>query len=245
MRVGKIVLYFLSRIGGVSKDEYSSLNFSFEVGDQRKMVEENYRRAKSALKIKRIITIKQIHSNRVFEVTSDSVKKGLSQFKLEKLLPSGDGIYTQDEEIALGVKVADCIPIYFFTKNGVIGIAHAGWRGTYKMVVVKMVKKICKRFNLKPESINFVLGPGIEKDCYEVSPELKKKFANRFAKIKLDKTENLDLKELNRRLLKDLGLKEYPSLDYCPFCNSNLFYSARRNKPTGRNLALIINRNSV
>ncbi len=168
----------------------------------------------------KILFIKQIHSNSVIDIDQDDTK-------------TGDGIITSQKDIFIGVKVADCLPVYFLSSDQ-IGIAHAGWRGTLNQIVVKMVEK----FNEKP---SYFFGPCINPCCYEIGEELYQEFKGSFPDNIFSRKEQklfLDLKSANRYLLK--GLKEIGSLDLCTGCNSHLFYSYRREKGTrDRNFALL------
>jgi hypothetical protein len=228
-------LVFTTRIGGGSKKNYRSLNLSYDVGDDPKNVDENYARLKKALSIDKIFTLKQIHSNRVYYINSNNYKDGLE----------GDGFFTDEKDLAIGVKVADCLPIYIFDKKfKVIGIAHAGWRSTLAQISKNLVSAITQKFGLKPSDLNFVLGPCIEQSCYEVGFELLSQFYNnmpgseRFF-VQHNRKLYFGLKGLNRSLLRKLGLTEIASLDYCTKCHPDLFYSVRREGITGRNLGLI------
>jgi len=227
-------LVFLTRIGGVSKDNYQSLNLSYDVGDDPKNVDMNYKRVKKVLGIDKIFTLKQIHSNKVFYVNSNNFKKDLA----------GDGLFTDEKGLAIGVKVADCLPIYIFDKKlKVIGIAHAGWRSTLTRIGESLVSAIMEKFSLSHSDLNFVLGPCIDQPCYEVGFELLSQFFNNIPGSERFFAEHNQkiyfyLKDLNRSLLKTLGLTEITGLDYCTKCNPDLFYSVRRNGTAGRNLAL-------
>lgn len=168
----------------------------------------------------RIFFNKQIHSNNIIDLD-------------EKEAAVGDGLVTSRRNVFIGVKVADCLPIYFVSSNRV-GIAHAGWRGTLNRVALKMLEN----FRDKP---SYFFGPCINPCCYEVKPDLYGQFKNDFPESVFTVKDNgtfLDLKAANRYLLKDLS--EAGSLDLCTSCNPELFYSYRRDKElVGRNFALI------
>ncbi len=194
---------------------------------------------KKILGITKIFTLKQIHSNLVFYLNWNNANESA----LGRL--AGDGIFTDEKGLAIGVKVADCLPIYIFDKKyGIIAIAHAGWRGTLAQIGKNLVNAIRQKFGSSPTDLNFVLGPCIEQSCYEVGFEILSQFFNnipgseRFF-VQFNRKMYFDLKGLNRFLLNELGLTEIGSLDYCTKCHPDLFYSMRRDGTTGRNLALI------
>lgn len=232
-------LVFTTRHKGVSKGNYQSalggLNLSYDVGDDPKAVDKNYLLVKKALGINKIFTVKQVHSNKVFYINSNNFKEELE----------GDGLFTDEKGIAIGVKVADCLPIYIFDKKyKVIGIAHAGWRSTLAQIGKNLVNAITQKFGLRASDLNFALGPCIDQPCYEVGFELLSKFFNTVPGseiffVQKNRIIYFDLRGLNRSLLKELGLTEITGLDYCTKCNPDLFYSVRQDGTSGRNLALI------
>ncbi len=228
-------LVFTSRHKGVSKGKYQSLNLSYIVGDNSKAVDKNYLLVKKALGVNKIFTLKQVHSNKVFYINSNNFKEEIE----------GDGLFTDEKGVAIGVKVADCLPIYIFDKKyKVIGIAHAGWRSTLAQIGKNLVNAMTQKFGLSPSDLNFALGPCIDQPCYEVGFELLSKFFNTMPGseiffVQKNRIIYFDLRGLNRFLLKELGLTEITGLDYCPKCNPDLFYSVRRDGTSGRNLALI------
>jgi len=232
-------LVFTTRNTGVSKENYRSalggLNLSYDVGDDSKAVDKNYVRVKRVFGIDKIFTLKQIHSNRIFYINSNNFKEELE----------GDGLFTDEKGLAIGVKVADCLPIYIFDKKfKVIGIAHAGWRSTLAQIGKNLVNATTQKFGLSPSDLNFALGPCIDQPCYEVGFELLSQFFNTMPGseiffVQRNRKIYFDLKGLNRSLLKELGLTEIAGLDYCTKCNPDLFYSVRRDGTSGRNVALI------
>ncbi|MCS7249303.1 MAG: peptidoglycan editing factor PgeF [candidate division WOR-3 bacterium] len=224
----KINIYFFTRQGGYSRDNYFSLNLSYEVGDEPILVEKNYQKIKEIVKVKEIITLKQIHSNKIVI------------FKDEDFDKVGDGIITQKKNILLGIKVADCLPVALFSQNcQIIGIFHIGWRGLY----LKICEKIIKLFKNYQEKIYFLLLPSIEQKCYPVDFFIYEKFNKIYEekfnqKIFLKKNNKyfLDLRKGVREILSKYFL-ELPGLELCSFCEKEELYSYRRDKITGRNLA--------
>jgi hypothetical protein len=183
-------------------------------------------------KLKRVVRLHQIHSDRVFYI------RGL------KTDLKGDGLYTDQAGIFLSVKVADCLPIYFFDPNLTsVGICHAGWRGTAAGIARRMTELMGGGFGYQAPKLLYAFGPCIGPCCYEVSesllgefkwiPDFERAFTRRHDKL------YLDLKEMNRRVLEGFNTVEVASLELCTNCRKDLCYSARRDGLTGRNLAII------
>jgi hypothetical protein len=237
-RVG-IELAFFTRAGGFSRAPFDGLNLSPDVGDDAEDVRRNRAAIMQALGITSLATVRQVHSSEVVYVD-------------ERTRPDtvqADGLFTDRPGVALGVKVADCLPIYFVgTRDPVIGLAHAGWRGTRDRIAARLVEAIHERFGTEPKDLSYALGPCIAPACYEVGPEVARAFAgfpNPAEFLRQSIAEGkvlLDLKAANRQILQGLGLTELASLDLCPHCLPEQFYSARRDRITGRNLAVIVRR---
>ena len=191
----------------------------------------------SFLKVEKIALLNQKHTEKIIT---------LKEMPLNKInfIGNGDGILTNLSGIYLGVLTADCLPIIFFDrKERVIGIIHAGWRGTVKGIAKKLVKKMKEEFSSLPENILAGIGPGIGKCCYEVGKEWIKKYGEGAGNF-IEERENkffLDLKVWNIHQLIEEGIdkRNIEVLPYCTSCNSNIFFSERKNHPTGRFLSAI------
>lgn len=192
-----------------------------------------------------LISLKQIHSNKVFIVHNKN--------KESILLKEGDGLITNIGGLPLSVYVADCVAIYFYAPDkNVIAIAHSGWRGTFKKITEKIILKMQKIFNINPQNLICAISPCILNCCYEVDKNLAKKFIKKF-KLVADKVVSkknnkfyLNLQQLNYYLLLQNGVqkKNIEVLNYCTACNTKYFYSYRKEKTAGRMLAAIMLKNN-
>lgn len=199
--------------------------------------DDNFRNF-SNIGINRIFTLYQIHSDIIWYVNQE--------FTCDHHL-TGDGLFTDQTNTFIGVKVADCLPIYFFSPiKKIVGVVHSGWRGTLKEIGSKMVKTLLENFNLLPSQLYYAFGPAIAVCCYEIKQDVLQLFENFCNEKKIIGVINhrngkyyLDLKRVNKIILERLGVKQVGDLDLCSCCQKELFYSARREKDTGRNLALI------
>jgi YfiH family protein len=257
---GDVTCVFTSRDGGKSQGAYRSLNLSYGIGDDPESVFENRTRLERALGIDHMMTLRQTHSSIVHYYAGASPRhseKAKAKVKTRVLpLPrsaspvaaeafEGDALFSDSPGAALGVKVADCLPIYFFSEaSPVIGLAHAGWRGTLARIAEQTVLAISGQLNVGPESLVSAFGPCIRESCYEVGPDVAEAFRSAFPSSVASAAGRtfLDLKQANRQMLCAMGLREIASLDLCTHCSPDLFFSARRDGVTGRNMALIFRR---
>jgi YfiH family protein len=235
-----LVLAFFTRRGGASRGECESLNLSYDVGDKTYHVEENYSRVRKTLGLPAIVTMRQVHGDTVVPITYEKTPPELIE---------GDACYTDRPDLGLGIKVADCLPVYVYAADRrCIGIAHCGWRSTVSRVAEKLTRQMSRRFSLQLPELRFALGPCICADCYVVGQDVRTRFAEFpaadrfFSELPPARNKprfNLDLRAANRWLLKEMGLVEVRSLGLCTKETQALFYSARRTPKTGRNLALV------
>jgi hypothetical protein len=232
---------FTTRSGGVSQGAFEGLNLAYGYGDDPESVGENLERLRMEFGIKHLVTLKQMHSKTVLYINYEKIPADVLE---------GDALFTDQPGIALGIKVADCLPVYILSRDGsVIGLAHAGWRGTRGRVAVHLVSTIQRKLGMEPRDLCFAFGPCIGPRCYEVGAEIVHDFQDfpapgEFLKRAPDQHDPpkflLDLKTANRQILSPMGLSEVGNLNKCTHCSPALFYSARRDKTTGRNLALVV-----
>jgi YfiH family protein len=161
---------FFTRRGGVSDGLYSSLNCGYGSGDSPDNVRENRRRAAEtfALGETDLLTLHQIHSTDVLAVGAERWTSPGA--------PKADGLVTNRPGVALGVLAADCAPVLLAdNRAGVIGAAHAGWKGALGGVVEATIAAM-EKLGARRESIRAAIGPCIGRDTYEVGPEFPAPF---------------------------------------------------------------------
>ena len=160
---------FYTRRGGVSEGIYNSLNCGLGSGDGREAVIENRRRAMEFLDLpeEALVTNFQIHSPDVVVVDKPWPRDQR---------PRADALVTRQPGIALGILTADCAPILFADDAaGVIGAAHAGWRGAVLGVAEATVAAMAK-LGADVGRIRAAIGPCIAQASYEVGPEFPAPF---------------------------------------------------------------------
>ncbi len=160
---------FFTRAGGVSRGAYAALNCGLGSRDKPDAVRENRRRAMAQLDCayEDLTTLSQIHSTEV--VTLDRPLSPESR-------PEADGLVTKQRGLVLGVLSADCAPLLFVDpKAGVIGAAHAGWRGALDGVGEATLAAM-EALGASRKQIRAAIGPCIAQTSYEVGPEFKARF---------------------------------------------------------------------
>lgn len=181
----------------------------------------------------------QIHSDIVNVINSNNIRD-----KKE-----GDALVTNLRNVPLLVFTADCVPIAMIDKkNKAIGVAHAGWRGTYDKIAQKTLNQMSKNYNTEASDVICVIGPSIGPCCYEVSEELVEKFNinltncdEKFYIIK-DNKYYLDLWRINEYVLESSGVRKENiiNLNLCTSCKSEEFHSYRKHKQTPKRIGMII-----
>jgi polyphenol oxidase len=243
---------FSTRTGGFSRVYgRSDLNLGFTKDDSRPAVERNrtafLRALGAATRTKMpgrnrfwpLVTLRQIHSDLIHRIDSPPA---------EPLV--GDGLLTATPGLLLAIQTADCLPVVLVDKKRrVIGVFHAGWRGTVQRIVEKGVGEMFRHFGSRPRNLKAAIGPGIHGCCYEVGEEVRTKFESQFAyaaslfcEVKesdavrekypllfltarapghgeLPKKLFLDLVEANRRQLLAAGVPKR-NIEASPFCTN-------------------------
>ena len=166
---------FFGRTGGVSQGLYASLNCGPGSGDARANVIENRRRVCDALNAEALVTLGQVHSPDVVTVTTPW-ETGATRAEDKLYIPLGDAMVTNVPGIALGILTADCAPVLFAdVEAGVIGAAHAGWKGAIGGVIANTVAAM-EALGARRSRIAGAIGPCISQANYEVGAEFHDRF---------------------------------------------------------------------
>jgi YfiH family protein len=151
--------------------------------------------------MKKIITIQQVHGDRVIRVDNHDAGK---------VIKDCDGLITSDPDVTLSIHVADCLPIFLYspTTNS-IGLVHAGWRGLEKGIVRRAISLLNEKLKAKSEELLIYIGPHICQKHYEIKKDGAQKFSKYPKAIKKVKDKiYLDLAEVAKEQLIKLGVKK-------------------------------------
>ena len=232
----KMVHGFSTRFGGVSKGDLSSLNLGFNRGDEEENVLENYRRMSKALGVSldSLVLSKQVHETQIIKVTEADRGNGiLTPNKWESV----DGFYTNEANITLVTHYADCVPLFFYAPEyGMIGMAHAGWRGTVEEIGKKMIETWVKDEHIPASAIQVAIGPSIGPCHFEVDEDVATPFLKQFPNatyIQYNEASNkyhIDLWACNKQSLMSAGVLEEHIIvsEICTCCYDQLFFSHRK-----------------
>lgn len=235
---------FFTRQGGHSTGLFASLNCGFGSGDDKPTVARNRAAAGECLGVAEgPLTVWQWHSADVIVANEpwDALKP-----------PKGDAIVTKVPGLAIAVLTADCAPILFADMEaGVIGAAHAGWKGALAGVSDATVA-VMEENGARRERITAIIGPTISQKAYEVGPDFAVQFiaadpanADFFIPSTRERHQMFDLPAYLARRLTKLGIGRVADLGMCTYSNEDRFYSFRRathrnEKDYGRQISAIV-----
>jgi YfiH family protein len=187
--------------------------------------------------VRQVVIPRQVHGRDIKTVRAAGLDPIASN-------PTCDGLVTDEPGLALGVSVADCIPLLAACSGGAIGVAHCGWRGTAGGVVEEFVRALATMTG-KSDGTTYVIGAGIGHCCYEVREDLLREFpaheAARFSERR-GRSTFFDLKQLVAARLIALGVEPAKiSIDKtCTACQKYSLSSFRREGvKCGRMLAFL------
>lgn len=251
-----IVTHMVStRLGGASKGMFATMNYSYNRGDDRAAVDENFRRTARvfAAETEAFVCSDQTHTTNVRIVTEQDRGKGVVYPKDYRDV---DGLVTNVPGLILSTFYADCVPLLFVDPvHRAIGCSHSGWRGTVAEMGRVTVETMEREYQSRAEDIVAAIGPSICRDCYEVSRDVAERFEELFSKEKyrfvrreeilLDKGNGkyqLDLWKANEAVLLAAGLvKEHISVtDICTCHNPQYLFSHRASQGKRGNIGAFI-----
>jgi hypothetical protein len=235
---------FCTRSGGVSGGPFSSLNTSFSATDRQENVRRNLSLIADSFSIpaNRLVVMGQVHGNRIRILDGDDPQP--------ESIPECDGLITDRQGVALGIRTADCVPLLFVDRiRRIVGVAHAGWRGTALRIGSGMIDLFEQRFSSRLEDVLIAIGPAIGVCCYQVDTPVHAAFSSKsgadrfFHPCRESGKWMLDLALANRIELNERGVPDANifSAGHCTACRRDLFFSYRASLGiTGTQINLIM-----
>ncbi len=234
---------FFGRAGGVSTGIYASLNTGPGSEDSKANVAENRSRCAQVIGVSSdsLLTVYQFHSPKVVTVNGPWTSAP----------PKADGMVTSTPGLAIGVLAADCMPwLLADPEAGVIGAAHAGWRGALSGVLENAVTAM-ENLGAVRERIHTAIGPCLRQPNFEVGLDLIEEFTSRhpqserfFAPGIRPEKRQFDLVAFGAWRLRESGVTRIDDLEICTLGAPETYFSyrnsRRREEPDyGRNLSVI------
>lgn len=226
-----------TRKGGVSAAPWDSLNMGGNVGDDPSAVQCNHERMYAAAGVNgaRVCSVWQVHSADVLVVNGP--------VRNRRWIALADSMVTDRTDTPLTMRFADCTPLLFHDPaKGVIGMAHAGWRGTVSGVGANTVRTMVQAYGCNPHDILACIGPSIGPARYQVGDEVVDAVQARFGttdglirRDPADGTAYLDLWAANKLDLQRAGVEQIEVAGICTAEHTDEFFSHRAEKGrTGR-----------
>ena len=250
-QTGMVRHLFSTRMGGVSKGIYNTMNLSYTRGDEKEAVDENFRRIAKVLQcnVDDIVCSDQTHTVNLRVVSRQDGGKGILG---PKDYTDIDGLLTDEPGLVLATFYADCVPLYFVdTKRKAIALAHSGWRGTVARMGRCVIEKMKEVYDTDPADIVAAIGPSICQACYEVSEDVADAFTQEFKgegqadEILISKGDGkyqLNLWRANEIVLTESGIPtaQIQVTDICTCHNSEYLFSHRASQGRRGNLGAFL-----
>jgi polyphenol oxidase len=228
-----LVHAFTTRLGGYAPEPLNSFSMgTAQFKEHHRYIHENRKLVCSSFNLNydMLVMTDQKHTDNVclLETKMQANENGF--------LDTTDAVITVNKEIPVLLFFADCVPIMIYdTKNKVMALIHAGWKGTEKKIVAKAAQKIINTYKTSPENMLAAIGPSIGVCCYEVNPDVARLLLNsvptelvsdKIIKYKNDRP-HIDLKQINALQLRLLGIDKIDISAECTSCNTDMFFSHR------------------
>lgn len=233
-KAGGVCCAFSTRIGGVSKTPYDTLNFSKKRENSSENFNENLKRfgCAAGFDYKRAVSINYAHSAKIYKAQRQDAGKGITKEPLQTVC---DALFTDVKGLPLISFHADCAPLFFYDPvRRAAAVCHAGWRGVTEHIAKNAVKSLILNGSEKTD-ILAAIGPCISVKHYEVGKDVKDIFERRFSDKVVQKINGRYFADLNQACIEDMlaaGISADNITDakMCTYEHRELFFSHRRDK---------------
>lgn len=181
-----------------------------------------------------ILTIRQVHGKRIVVALRNTTKRSTA-------LEDADGILTDRRGLAIAVRTADCLAIFLYDpRNEVIGLLHAGWRGTQQRISAQAVALMREQWDSDPKDLRVAFGPAIRSCCYRVGASFLEHFPKETVKRK--QGYFFDLPGANKDQLVGAGVDAANIADcsVCTCCDVTCFSYRRERESAGRMISVMM-----
>ncbi len=208
----------------------SDASIDFTPGDfdaPLSLPQQQYLKDKTDFDIPRVFWRKQVHGDDVVVIGEE--------------VAEADGFVTNERVLAIAIRTADCVPVFVYDPvQKVVGLVHAGWKGTHKQIVVKTIQTMRDKFGCECYDLKVAIGPAIRACCYQVGPEFKGYFPQDVLEYKGHLY--VDVVAANRRQMLGAGILEANITDskVCTCCNTNYFSYRRQGVQSGRMISVMM-----
>lgn len=217
-----------SRLGGLSRPPFHSLNVSYAVGDRPECVRGNLRKVQEFLGAESVVYTHQAHGEEILILRKD-------RWKADEPVVTADAMITDAPGIALLIKQADCqaVILYDPEKKAAANV-HCGWRGNVRNILGLVVSRMHDAFSCRPSNLLAAVGPSLGPCCAEFV-DYKKIFPPSFRPFMVGEN-HFNLWAVSFQQLLDAGLKaeNIELAGLCTRCRTDLFFSYRGEGKTGR-----------
>lgn len=231
-KTGLVKHGFSTRCGGVSENEYKSMNLRMHCDDKKENILKNYEIFCNEIDVnfKNLVFSNQVHCDTIKRVGKYDMGNGIiSPQKWDGV----DALITNEPGVPLCIFSADCVPVFFLdTKQKAIALAHSGWKGTVLKISAKCIEKMAQEYSSNPEDILVGIGPSIGVCHFEVGNEVSDVFRDTFGETVLEKHEKwhvnmqkaIEISLLEKGILKNNII----NANICTYCNWELLFSHRK-----------------
>lgn len=218
-----------TRNGGFSKEPYSSLNLSLSVGDDEGAIKRNRSLVSMCMDDCELVFTRQMHDADVIVISRSNFFPFV-----------GDALVSDLENRMLAIKIADCQSVLMYDPvRNVVANVHSGWRGSIKNIIGGTIGVMKERFGCGPSDIFAGISPSLGPCCAEFI-NYEKEISEQFWKYR-DSANHFDFWRISADQLCGAGVmpENIYSSGICTKCNTDLFFSYRGEKTTGRFAAVI------
>nr|WP_320193562.1 peptidoglycan editing factor PgeF [uncultured Desulfobacter sp.] len=233
-----------SRAGGYSKGAFSELNVGLSTGDDPGIVNRNRSLIRSSLGLSRILFLNQVHGTDIAVIKSEKDAAGAvwtGRHPAPLKIFEADAAVTNLKGLGLAIQVADCQAVILYDpQKEVIANIHSGWRGSVGDILGRCINTMVSEFGCAPATIRAGISPSLGPCCAQFV-NYKREIPEKLWHYKEKDRPYFDFWQISRDQLMDHGVldEHIETMGLCTRCRTDLFYSYRKNKTTGRFAAVI------